>query len=188
MGNAILFRRHNGRIRIMKLDGQVLKVKGPLIVDDILADYPGYVFCIQKQFVIWESEQNLWMDLPLSTLSTSIFLFNCQSWTITHEGSILGYPQMQNTSSSEMSEDNGALQIKVRMRRVQLIEMMAKSEDSSETAERIMDSLLNQAKSQQMERGKVKEEKDDNLPWKPSLESVLENPRCLGIPLLLFLV
>jgi len=66
------------------------------------------------------------------------------------------------------------------MTKAQLIEMMADSEDSSETAQRILQSCLNSVKSQQMEKGNVKEdqeEKEDNLPWKPSLGSIPETCR-----------
>ncbi|GLJ50398.1 hypothetical protein SUGI_1074170 [Cryptomeria japonica] len=43
MGNAILSRAHNGHVKIMKLDGHVMKMKVPVTLDEILQDYPGYV-------------------------------------------------------------------------------------------------------------------------------------------------
>ncbi|GLJ50396.1 hypothetical protein SUGI_1074150 [Cryptomeria japonica] len=91
----------------------------------------------------------------------------------------------ESSSSEIMSEDNGGVRVKVRMRKAELIEMMAESQDSSQTAERILESCLNSIKSKQMERGNVmedQEEKGDNLVWKPSLGSIPEtcrNPQVL---------
>ncbi|GLJ50395.1 hypothetical protein SUGI_1074140 [Cryptomeria japonica] len=85
-----------------------------------------------------------------------------------------------DTSSSEISEDNGAVRVKVRMRRAELIEMMAESHDSSQTAERILESCLNSVKSHQTESRNVmdvQEEKEDNLVWRPSLGSIPETCR-----------
>ncbi|KAH9295559.1 hypothetical protein KI387_039147, partial [Taxus chinensis] len=42
MGNAFTLRGH-GRVKIMKLDGEVVKLKVPVTVDEILKDFPGYV-------------------------------------------------------------------------------------------------------------------------------------------------
>ncbi|GLJ50388.1 hypothetical protein SUGI_1074010 [Cryptomeria japonica] len=183
MGNAILFRRHHGYVKIMKLDGQVLKVKGPLIVDDILADYPGYVILhseavrhmgirakpLDGSATLKANHLYFLVELPkvenhplrvCSGIPTnaksrlqSVLLTRRSISYISHKNC---EPSLDN-SSSEISEDNGAFQVKVRMRRAELIEMMAESQESSETVERILDSCLNHAKSQQMERGNVNE-------------------------------
>ncbi|GLJ50392.1 hypothetical protein SUGI_1074060 [Cryptomeria japonica] len=200
MGNAILFRRHHGRVKILKLDGQLLKVKRPLIVNQILADYPGYV--------ILHSEAVRHMGVRAKPLDESATL------NARHLYFLVDLPKLENQTRrvrseiptnpksrleiilltrrsisdishtncepssdiSKTSEDNGVLRIKVRFRKVQL-EMMAERQDRSETVERILNSCLNHAKFQQMERGKVKkhwEPKEDNMPWKPTLESVPE--------------
>ncbi|GLJ50384.1 hypothetical protein SUGI_1073960 [Cryptomeria japonica] len=203
MGNAILFRRHHGHVKIMKLDGQVMKVKGPLIVDDILADYPGYV--------ILHSEAVRHMGVkakPLdgsATLNAKHLYFLVQlpkvenhkreprrvrsgipmnaksrleSMLLTHRSiSDISHMNCDPSSSEIMSEDNGAVRVKVRLTKAQLIEMLGESQESFDTVERILDSILNHEKFQQMEGGKEeedREENEENLAWKPSLGSVGE--------------
>ncbi|GLJ50391.1 hypothetical protein SUGI_1074050 [Cryptomeria japonica] len=203
MGNAILFRRHHGRVKIMKLDGQLLKVKGPLLVNQILADYPGYVilhseavrhmgvrakpldgsatlnarhlyFLVQLP-KLENQTRRVRSEIPTNPKSRleSMLLTRRSISDISHTNC----EPSSDTTISKTSEDNGVLRIKVRFSKVQLLEMMAESQDRSETVERILNSCLNHAKFEQMERGKVKkdlEPKEDNLPWKPSLESVPE--------------
>ncbi|GLJ50385.1 hypothetical protein SUGI_1073970 [Cryptomeria japonica] len=201
MGNAIFFRRHHGRVNIMKLDGQVLKVKGPLIVNDILAYYPGYV--------ILHSEAVRHMGVKAKPLDGSATL------NAKHLYCLIQLPKVENhkrepkrvssgipmnaksrlesllltrrsisdishincePSSSESSEDNGAVRVKVRLTKAELIELMGESQESCDTVERILDSILNHEKFQQMERGKEIEE-EENFAWKPSLGSVPETWR-----------
>ncbi|GLJ50387.1 hypothetical protein SUGI_1073990 [Cryptomeria japonica] len=176
MGNAIFFRRHHGRVKIMKLDGQVLKMKGPLIVNDILAGYPGYV--------ILHSEAVRHMGVkakPLdgsATLNAKHLYFLVQLPKVDNQQrgprrvrsgiptnaksrlesmllesrSISDISHMNfKPSSSEINEDNGAVRVKVRLTKAQLIEMTDESQESCDTVERILDSILNHEKSQQME-------------------------------------
>ncbi|GLJ50397.1 hypothetical protein SUGI_1074160 [Cryptomeria japonica] len=78
----------------------------------------------------------------------------------------ISHMNCEPSSSEILSEHNGGVRVKVRMRKAELIEMMAESQDSSQTAERILESCLNSVKSQQMESRNVmddQEEKEDNL-------------------------
>ncbi|XP_057853196.1 uncharacterized protein At1g66480-like [Cryptomeria japonica] len=161
MGNAILSRAHNGHVKIMKLDGHVMKMKVPVTLDEILQDYPGYV--------ILHSEAPKVDNHPLSVRSG--IAMNAKSRL---ESMLLGrrsisdisHMNCEPSSSEILSEHNGGVRVKVRMRKAELIEMMAESQDSSQTAERILESCLNSVKSQQMESRNVmddQEEKEDNL-------------------------
>ncbi|GLJ50382.1 hypothetical protein SUGI_1073910 [Cryptomeria japonica] len=206
MGNAILFRRHHGRVKIMKLDGQVLKVKGPLIVDDILADYPGYAI-LHSEAVRHMGVKAKPLDGSASLNAKHLYFLvqlpkvenhkreprrvrsgiptnaksRLESMLLTRRSiSDISHMNCDPSSSEIMSEDNGAVRVKVRLTKAQLIEMMDESQESSVTVERILDSILNHEKSQQMERGKEeedREEKEENLAWKPSLGNVGETCR-----------
>ncbi|XP_057853200.1 uncharacterized protein At1g66480-like [Cryptomeria japonica] len=187
----------------MKLDGQLLKVKGPLLVNQILADYPGHVILHSEAvrhmgvrakpldgsatlnarhlyFLVQLSKlenqtRRVRSEIPTNPKSRleSMLLTRRSISDISHGNC----EPSSDTTISKTSEDNGVLRIKVRFSKVQLLEMMAESQDRSERVERILNSCLNHAKFQQMERGKVKkdwEPKEDNLPWNPSLESVPE--------------
>ncbi|KAH9295556.1 hypothetical protein KI387_039144 [Taxus chinensis] len=192
----------------MKLDGQVMKVKEPVTVDEILVDYPGYVIlhsdavrhmgvkakpldgCVSLNakylyfLVELPKVENLergprrvrsgiHMNAKSKLESMLLVRRSISDISVTNHG-------RHDPSSSEIGEDNGAVRIKVRMTKARLAEIMAESEDSSETAKRIAESLLKDAKTLEKEKEKVNEDEEqneENCPWKPSLGSIPETCR-----------
>ncbi|GLJ50379.1 hypothetical protein SUGI_1073830 [Cryptomeria japonica] len=67
--------------------------------------------------------------------------------------------------------ENGAVRLKVRLTRAQLDKMMAESQDSSETAEKILQTCFENAQKTEKEE---EEPKQSGLAWKPALGSIPE--------------
>uniref|UniRef100_A0A0D6QTL3 Uncharacterized protein n=1 Tax=Araucaria cunninghamii TaxID=56994 RepID=A0A0D6QTL3_ARACU len=204
MGNAIQSSGH-GRVKIMKLDGEVTKVKEPVTVDEILKDYPGYVVlpseAVRHMGVrakpLDRSEnlkaKHLYFLVELPKLENyqreprrvrsgiqmnaksrleSMLLARRSISDITIMNSSSSNDNNGASSSSEQGEDKSALRLKVRLSKTQLAKMMAESEDSSETAEKILESCLQVAEA--AEKKEEEPQKLGNLPWKPALGSIPE--------------
>ncbi|KAH9295563.1 hypothetical protein KI387_039151, partial [Taxus chinensis] len=194
MGNAFTLSGH-GRVKIMKLDGEVMKLKVPVTVDEILKDFPGYVIlhseAVRHMGVRAKpldgsanlQAKHLYFLVELPKLENYVcaprkvrsgLIMDAQSRL---ETMLLARRSISDITFLNKDDQNGGLRLKVRLTRAQLAKMTTESQNSSETAEKILHSCLERAETLEMEEEKDKEGEERNpssLPWKPALVSIPE--------------
>lgn len=180
MGNIIHSGR--GRVKLMKLNGEMVKRKPPVSAEEIMKDFPGHVVLHSEAvrhvgvkakpldksinlkpghlyFVIEKSKLEGNQRVPRRVRSG--ISMNAQSRL---ENLLLSRRSVSDVSiinsscnNSDNGEDSGAFRVKVRLTKTQLAKMIAENEGSSETTQKILDSCLTLAQS----LDKRKEEEDD---------------------------
>ncbi|KAL2499494.1 plastid movement impaired 2 [Abeliophyllum distichum] len=152
MGNNIGGRRK--RAKIMKIDGEIFKLKIPAIAMDVLKDYPGYVLLeyeAVKRFGIraqpLQPEENMkpnkiyfLVDLPKFPVEK--FPTRTRSAVAMSAKDRLECLMLNQRSASDLSvttsSSTGPVRVKMRLPRARIEKIMEESRDEVEMAEKIL--------------------------------------------------
>eukprot|EP01018_Ginkgo_biloba_P037654 Gb_39534 [translate_table: standard] len=203
MGNAIISSRGHGRIKVMKLDGEILKFKAPVTVGQIVGEYPNHVIlhseAVRHLGVRAKpldectplKPKHLYFLVQLPKLEESRAPRRVRSGITMNAKSRLESMLLARRSVSDISvmtsstetkphltsvspphgDQDGAVRLKVRLTKAQLAKLMSESQNSGETAERILDMCLSDhAQPQPEEQEEIVPENN----WKPALRSIPE--------------
>ncbi|GLJ50405.1 hypothetical protein SUGI_1074310 [Cryptomeria japonica] len=182
MGNAAASSRAGRQVKVMKLDGEVLKFKSPITVDQLLQDYPNHVVLLsdavrhvgvrarplEGSTQLMPKQLYFLLEMPkieafrgpgrvrsginMSAQSRleAMLLARRSSSDITGLTSSSS-PCAVSGNSSPMKGEDGSVRVKVRVSKAQLARMTLESENSSETAAKILDLCLDDAEPKKIE-------------------------------------
>uniref|UniRef100_A0A0D6R4R9 Uncharacterized protein n=1 Tax=Araucaria cunninghamii TaxID=56994 RepID=A0A0D6R4R9_ARACU len=177
MGNANVSSKGSGWVRIMKLNGEIIKHKAPLSVEKVLHDYPNHVI-IPSEAVTHLGMRTKPLD-ELMQLSPKhlYFLFEMpkfedagapnrvrseihmsaksrlEAMILAHRSSsdisaVTSFQHGARASASFFGEEERTVRLKLRLSKAQLAQLASESQNMSETAEKILDFFLNDAQAQ----------------------------------------
>ncbi|KAH9295554.1 hypothetical protein KI387_039142 [Taxus chinensis] len=173
MGNAVAPSRGAGRVKIMKLDGEIIKFNCPLTVAQLLLDYPNHVVMdsdavrhvgIKAQPLEGSTQlkaKKLYFLLEMPGIENLRAPGRVRSEIKMSAKSQLEAMLLARRSSSDISPltssvcrisgspssingDDGAVRVKVRLTKAQLSQLTEEGDNSSETAAKILDFCLKQ--------------------------------------------
>ncbi|KAH9295553.1 hypothetical protein KI387_039141 [Taxus chinensis] len=171
MGNAV----GRGRVKIMKLDGEILKFKPPLTVQSVLQNYPNHVIMHSDAVRhVGVKAQPLEGSTQLKAKQLYFLLEMPRIENLRAPGRVRSEINMSAKSrleamllarrtssdigalssshyvtSTSLDGENGPIRLQVRLSKAQLAQLESQSQNSSETAQKILDFYLNEAQAQQ---------------------------------------
>uniref|UniRef100_A0A0C9S3R5 TSA: Wollemia nobilis Ref_Wollemi_Transcript_14781_959 transcribed RNA sequence n=1 Tax=Wollemia nobilis TaxID=56998 RepID=A0A0C9S3R5_9CONI len=192
MGNAIASSKGSGRVRIMKLDGEIMKLKGPVRVEQVVRNYPNHVILhsdavrhlgIRAKPLEGSTQLNpkhLYFLLEMPKIEDHRAPGRVRSEINMSAKSRLEAMLLERRSSSDISAissfrpaspspvdgEDKTVRVKVRLTKAQLAQLATESRNSSETAEKILELFLN--KDAQVQESVASAQK---LTEKPQLEN-----------------
>ncbi|TJX43848.1 DUF4228 domain-containing protein, partial [Soehngenia saccharolytica] len=182
MGNAAGSSRTGRQVKVMKLDGQVMKFKPPITVEQILQDYPDHVILLsdavrhlgirakplegstelkpkQLYFLLempkieaFRGPGRVRSGINMSAQSRleAMLLSRRSTSDITPLASSSS-PCPVSGSSSPMKGEDGSIRVKVRVSKADLVRLSLQSENSSETAAKLLDMCLQDGEQKKIE-------------------------------------
>eukprot|EP01018_Ginkgo_biloba_P037660 Gb_25912 [translate_table: standard] len=194
MGNAIVSSRGHGRIKVMKLDGEILKFKAPMTVGQIVGDYPNHVilhsdavrhlgvkakpldectplkpkhlyFFVQfPELEESRAPRRVRSEITMSAksrLECMLLARRSVSDISVMSSPTETKPRLMSVSPTQGDRDR-AVRLKVRLTKAELAKIMSESQNSDETAERILSMCLSDCAQTQSEDQEI-------VPLKPAL-------------------
>ncbi|GLJ50408.1 hypothetical protein SUGI_1074340 [Cryptomeria japonica] len=170
MGNAVASSLGRRRVKIMKLDGEVLKFKPPVTVEQIVQNYPNHVILqseavrhmgiraqpleelmeLRPKQLYYLVEMPKREDLRAPTRVRSVINMSAKSrleamLLARRSSSDIGALSSSHcvSSSSLDGVNGGPIRVQVRLTKAQLAELESQSKNSSETAQKILSFYLN---------------------------------------------
>ncbi|KAM3286012.1 hypothetical protein P3S67_024811 [Capsicum chacoense] len=159
MGNNI--GGNKKKTKVMKINGEILKLNTPITTSDVVKDYPGHVLLEHEQVKKYgirakplESEQELkpnkiyfLVELPLfpkeETITSSKVTRRVKSAVHMSAQDRLECLMLSRRSASDMSvskpSNGGVVQLKMKLPRDVVQKLIQESRDETEVAEKIMD-------------------------------------------------
>ncbi|XP_057853224.2 uncharacterized protein At1g66480 [Cryptomeria japonica] len=177
MGNAAASSRTGRQVKVMKLDGEVLKFKTHITVDQLLQDYPNHVILLsdavrhvgvrarplegstqlmtkQLYFLLEmpkiEAFRGPGRNMSAQSRLEAMLLARRSSSDITGL-TASSSPCAVSGNSSPMRGEDGSIRVKVRLSKAQLARMTLEGVNSSETAAKILDLCLNNGEPKNIE-------------------------------------
>ncbi|GLJ50409.1 hypothetical protein SUGI_1074350 [Cryptomeria japonica] len=177
MGNAVTLSVGHRRVKVMKLDGEVLKFKPPVSVEQVLENYPNHVILhsdavrhmgvraipleesvqLRPKQLYFLVEMPKLTDLRAPTRVRSSINMSAKSRLETmllkrrsnsDIGALTCSPAV--CSSSVNGENGGPVRLQVRLSKAQFEQLESQSKNSCETAEKVLDLYLTDAEAQQI--------------------------------------
>ncbi|XP_006838369.2 uncharacterized protein At1g66480 [Amborella trichopoda] len=198
MGNSI---GRRSTAKIMRVDGETLKLKAPVRVEDVLADHPGHVlidYALVRELGIRAQPlgpdsllmpRRVYFLVQKSELPPTRPTRRVRSAVPVAAGSakerLDGLLLARRTVSdlSPMVGEGGGMRVRMRLPKAQVVRLMEESADGSEAAERILELCMEKEGREErewksgelVERGWRSGELEKG--WRPGLGSIQENCR-----------
>ncbi|XVE72183.1 hypothetical protein DITRI_Ditri11bG0018300 [Diplodiscus trichospermus] len=195
MGNSIGGRK---KAKVMKIDGEILKLKTPIRAWDVVKDYPGHVLLDSeavKHFGIRAKPLEPQQDLkprkiyflvelpklpeekaPRRVRSGGIHMsakdrLECLMLSRRSASDLSMVRASSSIASNGIGQGSGGLTVKMRLPKSQMAKLVEESRDGVEVAEKILDLYMENPST---------EDSDSQIngreaPWKPGLGSIGEN-------------
>ncbi|KAI3665580.1 hypothetical protein L6452_44207 [Arctium lappa] len=146
------------RAKVMKIDGEIIKLKTPIQVFEVIKDYPGHVLLESKAVMQYGIRANPLDPEEYLEAGKIYFLVELPKPPVVVTRRVLSGVNLTAKerldclmmSSSEVRADGGGgggVKVKVRLRKAEVDKLIGESRDEVEVAERIVDLYVKKKKS-----------------------------------------